>query len=237
MRLLLLLNLSAMLSTIYLAAITIAAAADLAPISEPLTRNSPSPNATWSFGSSGQLRQQIENGAPFDLYLSANEEYALDLERKGHLLKGSVRTYALGRLGLWSPTRSLTSLDDLLRPEIRSIAVPNPTHAPYGAAAVEMLRRAGLLDRLRSKLVYGENVRQAYEFARTGNADAVITSWTLLLPLPGAMQMPANLHPSIRQGAGIVAKSANQRAARAFLEYLLSPAGQSILKKGGFDQP
>jgi molybdate transport system substrate-binding protein len=145
--------------------------------------------------------------------------------------------YAQGRLGLWSPTLGLASLKDLLRPDIRSIAVPNPAHAPYGAAAIEMLRKAGLLDKLRSKLVYGENVRQAYEFARTGNADASITSWTLLQNVEGARQLPAHLHPAIRQAAGIVASSKNQRAAKAFLDYLLGPIGQAILRKGGLDQP
>jgi len=226
-----------MLSTIFLASITIAAAADLAPLAETLLSESPTKPVTWSFGSSGQLRQQIENGAPFDLYLSANEQYVREMERSGHLVKGSVRVYAQGRLGLWSPARGLSSLSDLLRRDVRSIAVPNPAHAPYGAAAIEMLRRAGLLDKLRSKLVYGENVRQAYEFARTGNADAAITSWTLLQNTSGATQLPAHLHPSIRQAAGIVASSKNQRAALAFLDYLLGPIGQAILRKGGLDQP
>ncbi len=180
MRLLLLLNLSAMLSTIYLAALTIAAASDLAPLADSLVSASPIRPVTWSFGSSGQLRRQIEAGAPFDLYLSANEEYVRQLERSGHLLKGSVRVYAQGQLGWWCPSRKLTGINDLLKPEIRRIALPNPAHAPYGAAAVEMLKRAGVYDKLRDKLVFGENVRQAYEFARTGNVDAVITSWTLL---------------------------------------------------------
>jgi molybdate transport system substrate-binding protein len=237
MRLLLLLNLSAMLSTIYLAALTIAAASDLAPLADSLVSASPIRPVTWSFGSSGQLRRQIEAGAPFDLYLSANEEYVRQLEQSGHLLKGSVRVYAQGQLGWWCPSRKLTGINDLLKPEIRRIALPNPAHAPYGAAAVEMLKRAGVYDKLRDKLVFGENVRQAYEFARTGNVDTVITSWTLLQNTPDAALVPTSLYPSIRQAGGVVANSRLARQAQAFLEFLLSPAGQGILRKGGLGQP
>lgn len=128
-------------------------------------------------------------------------------------------------------------MEDLLKPEVRGIAIPNPAHAPYGMAAVEMLKRAGLYERVKGKLIYGENVRQAFEFASTGNADAVITSWTMLKEARGALLLPAGLHPPIRQAGGVVAGSANAAAARKFLDFLLSPAGQAVLRKGGLDQP
>lgn len=237
MRLLLVSNLSEMLSTLILAGLTVAAASDLAPLAEALEAQSPGQPVTWSFGSSGQLRRQIEGGAPFDLYLSANEQYVRELEKSGRLLKGSVRLYGRGRLGIWGLGRRVDSLQDLLRPEIRNIAVPNPAHAPYGVAAVEMLKRAGLFDRLRGKLLYGENVRQAYEYARTGNADAVITSWTMLHAVAGAVRLPAEAHPPVLQTGGVVAGSPQSKAAVRFLEYLLGPAGQAVLRKGGLDPP
>jgi molybdate transport system substrate-binding protein len=140
-------------------------------------------------------------------------------------------------LGVWSWNGRVASLGDLLKAEIRGIAIPNPAHAPYGKAAVEMLKGAGLYERLKAKLIYGENVRQAYEFASTGNADAVITSWTLLTGAKGALKLEAGTHPPIRQAGGVVAGSANAGAARKFLDFLLSPAGQAVLRKGGLDQP
>jgi molybdate transport system substrate-binding protein len=183
------------------------------------------------------LARQIENGAPYDLFLCANEQFVRDLTAQKHLIPVSVAAYATGRLGLWSAHGTPAGLAALTDSRIRLIAIANPQHAPYGAAARALLERAGLWTRLQPKIVLAENVRQAYEYARTGNADVVITSWTLLKAEPGAKLLPENGHPPIRQSGGIVTGTQRGIEARAFLRFLLSPAGQSILHAGGLFPP
>jgi molybdate transport system substrate-binding protein len=178
------------------------------------------------------LARQIRNGAPFDVYLSANEQFVKELDSAGLLLPGSIRSYATGRIGLWSSAGTVKSLQDLRSPNVTRIAIPNPQHAPYGMAAEQLLRKLNLWDKLKAKVVLAENVRQAFEFARTGNADAVITSWTLLHD-KGGLLLPDNLHLPIRQAAGIVKTTANPKAAKAFLDFLTSPEGRQLLARYG----
>ena len=159
-----------------------------------------------------------------------------DLAVTGEVRKDTIRVYALGRVGLWSEDGRVKKLSDLAGARVKHIAIPNPKHAPYGIAAEEVLRRAGLLEQVRSKLVYGENVRQAFEFARSGNADAVLTSWTLMVDKAGIL-IPESLHEPVRQAGGVVASSKRAQVAGAFLEFLVSAEGQSILKKFGFARP
>jgi molybdate transport system substrate-binding protein len=214
----------------------VAAAADLAPLESQLTRGYTSLGGgaiRFVFGSSGMLARQIENGAPYDVFLCANEQFVRDLTAQKHLIPESVAAYANGRLGLWSARGTPASLAVLGDSKIRLIAIANPQHAPYGAAAQALLERAGLWTRLQPKIVLAENVRQAYEYARTGNADVVITSWTLLKNEPGAQLLPESGHPPIRQSGGVVTGTQHEGQARAFLSFLLSPAGQSILQAGG----
>jgi molybdate transport system substrate-binding protein len=218
----------------------VAAAADLAPLEVPLTRGyatSGGGSVRLVFGSSGMLARQIENGAPYDLFLCANQQIVEDLAAHNHLIPNSVTTYATGRLGIWAASGTPESLAALTDPKIRLIAIANPQHAPYGAAARALLERAGLWTKLQPKILLAENVRQAYEFARTGNADAVITCWTLLTTETGAKLLPASGHPPIRQSGGVVQGTLREIQARAFLSYLLSPAGQSILQAGGLFPP
>jgi molybdate transport system substrate-binding protein len=218
----------------------VAAAADLAPLEAQLTRGyavSGGGNLQFVFGSSGMLARQIENGAPYDLFLCANEQLVAELATHKHLIPDSITAYATGRLGIWAARGTPESLAALLDPKIRLIAIANPRHAPYGAAARALLERAGLWTRLQPKIVLAENVRQAYEYARTGNADAVITSWTLLNSESGAKLLPASGHPPIRQSGGVVTGTGRESQARSFLSYLLSPAGQSILQAGGLFAP
>lgn len=236
MRLVLLSMFSVMLSSSLSAqTLIVAAAADLSPLEQSLTQAfrhfSPIP-VRFSFGASGQLARQIENGAPFDVYLSANEEFVRQLERSGNLLPGTVRVYATGRLGIWSATGDVRTLKDLLRPDVKHVAIANPRHAPYGMAAEQLLRSTGLWETLQPKLVYGENVRQAYEFARTRNADAVITSWTLVRD-SGGVQLDSSGHKPIRQAAAIVKSTRLLRAAQAFLDMLASSEGRAILAAHG----
>ncbi len=218
----------------------IAAAADLAPLEIKLTQGFKAAGGEgirFTFGSSGMLARQIENGAPYDVFLSADEKLVQNLAGRGKLIRGSAATYATGRLGLWSAKSTPADVHALLDSGIRVVAIANPQHAPYGAAARAMLERAGLWTRLQPKIVLAENVRQAYEFASTGNADAVITAWTLLWDKPGAKLLPDGGYPPIRQSGGVVTGTGHESQAQAFLRFLLSPAGQSILRAGGLFPP
>ena len=189
------------------------------------------------FGSSGMLAQQIENGAPYDLFLSADEALVHGLAAHGRVQPASVTAYATGRLGLWSAEQRLKSVEELSDARFRIIAIANPRHAPYGAAAQALLTSLGLWTGLQPRLVLAENVRQAYEFAATGNADAALASWTLLHDKPGALQLSASLHPPIRQSGAIVTSTARAAEARAFLAFLIAPSGQAILQAGGLYPP
>ncbi|MGC9972609.1 MAG: molybdate ABC transporter substrate-binding protein [Bryobacteraceae bacterium] len=217
----------------------VAAAADLAPLQEPLTRafeRSSGIRLRFVLGSSGMLSRQIEQGAPYDVFLSANENYVAELARAGRLAPDSVRTYASGRIALWSKDGRIQRLEDLRSPRVLHFAIPNPVHAPYGAAAKEALVNQGLWIELQSRLVFGENVRQAFQYARSGNAEAVITAWSLVFS-QGGILLPENLHSPIRHSCGIVASTRQAAAARRFLDFLTGPEGQSILQAGGLFPP
>ncbi|MBI5085436.1 MAG: molybdate ABC transporter substrate-binding protein [Acidobacteria bacterium] len=219
--------------------LTIAAAADLSPLEASLQaafRSISPATLRFTFGSSGMLAHQIRNGAPYDIYLSANEQLVTDLAAAGLLLPDTVHPYATGRIALWSALGRIHSLSDLLQPSVRHIAIPNPDHAPYGVAARQILQNQKLWTRLQARIVLAENVRQAFEYARTGNADAVLTSWTLLHDRGGIL-IPDSLHAPIRQSGGIVKGTPNEAAARAFLNFLLSPAGRTVLARYGLFPP
>ena len=204
----------------------IAAASDLAPLA-PKLQQAYKEKIRFTLASSGSLKQQIENGAPFDVFLSANEQYVRDL---GGLVSDAT-VYAIGRIALWSPNGSVASLADLKKTSIIHLSIPNPQFAPYGVAAKQALESQGLWKDVEPKIVYGENVRQALQFAESGNAEAVITSWTLLHG-KGTL-LPAEWHSPIRQTAAIVKSTKQPEAARHFLKFLLSPEAQTILKDGG----
>jgi len=204
----------------------VAAASDLAPLA-PKLQQAYKEKIRFTLASSGSLKQQIENGAPFDVFLSANEKYADDL---GGLVTDKI-VYAVGRIALWSPNGSVTSLADLKKGTVIHLAIPNPQHAPYGVAAREALESQGVWKEIEPKIVYGENVRQALQFAESGNVEAVITSWTLLFGK--GMLLPSAWHSPIRQTAAVVKASKQPEAARRFLKFLMTPDTQKILKDGG----
>lgn len=216
----------------------IGAASDLGPISQklgPAAAQAVGMPVRFTLASSGDLVQQIANGAPFDVFLSANDSYVSDAAKKGYLDPSTVMVYALGRLALWSKSGSVRSLEDLRKPGVLHIAIPNPDHAPYGIAAREALQNRGLWKAVESKIVYGENVRQALQFAESGNADAVITSWTLLQGR--GIMLPAEWHAPIRQAGAVLKSSKQPAAARGFLKFLTSPEGKKILSAGGLFPP
>jgi molybdate transport system substrate-binding protein len=217
------------LSSAQAADLVVAAASDLTPLTASL-KKAFGP-VEFTMGSSGTLAKQIENGAPFDVFLSANDQYVKELATSGHLDPATVIVYATGRIAVWSKDGSVRSIEDLKKPQVKYIALPNPEHAPYGVAARKALETRGLWKDIQPKIVYGENVSQALQFAESGNADAVITSWTLLKGR--GILLPAEWHDPIRQAGGVVKTSQQQAAARQFLKFLAGPEGRKILEGGG----
>jgi molybdate transport system substrate-binding protein len=220
--------------------LTVAAASDLTDLEPQLASSfgkiSAGTQIRWVTASSAILAQQIQNGAPYDVFLSANAQYIERLNSAGKLESGSVRSYTVGRIAvLWRDSKP-HPIKDLARNEIRFVALPNPKLAPYGVAAQAALEHAGIWERVRSKVVYGENVRQTLQLFESGNADAVITSDSLLRGR-NAEVIPPEWHRPIIQKAGIVAGSKNAALARQFLDFLAGPGGQAVFARYGFGRP
>ncbi len=227
-----------------LALLSIAAAADLQPVLPRLAaafEKETGHTVRTTFGSSGNFSAQIRNGAPFDVFLSADVSYPRQLDAAGLAEPGTLTTYATGSIVVW--TRRGSGLD--VTPgwtavaRARRIAIANPDHAPYGRAAVSALRSAGLYDQVRAKLVLGENVSQAAQFVQSGNADAGIIPLSLATSAPLAASgayagIPSSLYPAIEQAAVILRASANKDAARAFLRYLQRRDVAAVLAAAGF---
>jgi molybdate transport system substrate-binding protein len=196
-----------------------------------------------TYGSSGNFFAQIQNGAPFDLFLSADIDYPRRLERQGLTERGTLTRYAVGRLVLWTRSDSRIDLrrglEALSSREIRRIAIANPEHAPYGRAAVAALRAAQVYDRVSDRLVFGENIAQAAQFAQSGNADVGIIAMSLVrgaaLRSGVFVEVPASLHPPIEQGAVVLRSAHNIAAARQFIAFLASAEGVAHLRESGFD--
>jgi molybdate transport system substrate-binding protein len=199
-----------------------------------------------SYGSSGNFFAQIQNGAPFDVFLSADIEYPRKLEAAGLAEPGTLYEYAVGRIVIWMPAdrgADLAKLDwkALLDPSIQKIAIANPEHAPYGRAAVAALRNAGIYEQVRAKLVYGENIAQAAQFVASGNAQAGILALSLAISPPmregKRWEIPANMHPPIEQAAVILKSAKDKDGARAFLTFLKTAEARKILESYGFSAP
>ena len=209
----------------------IAAASDLSGLAERVGQLQPVPGCElrWTFASSGTLARQIAAGADYDVYLSANERFVDELADAGHVHRGSVTTYARGRLALWSK-RGL-GWKDLT--DAQRISIANPQHAPYGLAAKQALERSGLWSKVRSRVVFGENVRQALQFAATGNADAALVAWSLVKDRQGATLVPEDWHAPIVQAGAVPQRARRSAEARRFLQWLTSEAGRGALKAHG----
>ncbi len=221
----------------------VAAAADLrialGEIAAQFQRAHPEAAVKVSYGSSGQFTQQIENGAPFDVLCSADSSYPKKLAGEGFALPGSEFIYAIGRLVLWVPDSSplqLTGPEALRDPSLRHIAIANPAHAPYGKAAETALRSMGLYDAAKDKLVYGENVSQALQFAETGAAGIGIVPASLVQG-GRSWEVPQQFYPKLEQGGIIMKRSRNAALAQAFRAFLLGEQGRTILKRYGFYLP
>jgi len=198
---------------------------------------------TTSFGSSGNFFTQIQNGAPFDVFLSADIDYPTRLEGSGSVVRGSVTQYATGHLVLWSRNdsgvdvkRGFAVLGD---PRVRHIAIANPDHAPYGRAAVAALRHEGVYDRVQAKLVFGENISQTAQFAQTGNADVGLVALSLALSpamkTSGSyLEIPTTWYPPIVQAAAVVSSSKQKPLAEQFLQFLKRESTVRVLQSYGF---
>lgn len=224
--------------------LTVAAASDLTPAFEEIGREFESAHKTkvvFVFGSTGLLMKQIENGAPMDLFAAANVSYVEQLEQKGLIIPGSKAIYARGRITLWTPADSnlrLLDIRDLARPEVQRIALANPDHAPYGLAARQALETAGIWERVKPKLVYGDNIRQALQYAETGNVEVAIVALSLSTQSRGRWTLiPEDLHKPIDQGMAIIKTTKNESAARAFAAFLNGQQGRAIMQKYGFTFP
>lgn len=199
------------------------------------------------FGSSGNLYAQVLQGAPYDLFFSADQRYPQLLVESGRGEPDSLCIYGVGRLVLWLPGRSpldpdRLQMEALRRREVRRIAIANPRHAPYGRAAVEALQHYGLYAEVKGKLVLGEQVSQAAQFVETGNADAGLIA--LSLALAPTMQgrgrywlVPQEAHTPLIQAAVVPQGARQARRARQFLDHVLSPAGRAVLQRYGFTPP
>jgi molybdate transport system substrate-binding protein len=224
--------------------IYIAAASDLTPAFTELGTGLGSRKAVkpvFTFGSSGLLSKQIEQGAPFDLFASANAAFIERLESLDLVLKGSRQTFAQGRLVIWQRQDAVTpvnSLEDLAMPAIHRIAIANPEHAPYGLAARQALESKRLWETVKEKIVFGENVAQAFQFAQTGNADAAIVAQSLATrPQGRAIPVEPTAHAPIDQTLCILRRTAHPEVCRQFIEFLMSADGRTILQRYGFVVP
>jgi molybdate transport system substrate-binding protein len=200
-----------------------------------------------SFGASGNLANQIRNGAPFDIFFSADEQYPQQLIAEGLAEKDTLYRYAVGRLVLWVPNDSPLDLSQLgikalVDPSVKKISIANPSTAPYGRAAEATLRHFEIYDQVSSRLVVGENISQAAQFVESGNAQAGLVA--LSHALAPAMKdkgrywtVPLDAYPTLNQAAVVISQSKQSDAAKKFLDFLRSPEASSLLTRYGFSLP
>lgn len=197
-----------------------------------------------TLGSSGNFHAQIVNGAPFDVFLSADMNYPKELEKSGHAVPGATFIYGIGAISLWVPKDSTVNVEGLgmkalMDPSVRKIAIANPLHAPYGRAAVAAMQAANVYDRVKSKLVLGENISQAAQFVQSRAADIGILAQSIagsepMLRAGRHWRIPANMHPVLEQGAALLKRGGP--GAKAFHQWLRGPEARKVLERYGFGQ-
>ncbi|WP_374513817.1 molybdate ABC transporter substrate-binding protein [Niveibacterium sp.] len=225
----------------------IAAASDLKFAMEEIVNNfknqAPDEQISISYGSSGMFLAQIQQGAPYDLFFSADIDYPRALAAKG-LAGSEVRPYARGRIVLWSPGPGGAKMrfERLGDAQIARIAIANPKHAPYGKRAEEALRAAGVWANIEPKLIFGENIAQAAQFVQTGNAQVGIVALSLALNPSLAAKgsywlIPETLHQPLEQGYVVTARAARNPLAKRFADYIGSPPARAVMTRYGFALP
>ena len=230
--------------------LNVAAAADLSAALPALAagyEKSSGVTLKLSFGASGALTQQIQNGAPFDVFFSADMDYPKQLIAEGKADGPTLFRYAVGQLVLWVPASSPLDVEHkgmevLLDPAVIKIAIANPQHAPYGRAAVAALKHAGLYEKVQPRLVLGENISQAAQFVESGNAQVgfVALAHALAPAMQGKVRywkIPADAYPALDQGAVVISSSRRRQDALAFLDYMKGAEAKAVLKHYGFTSP
>ena len=229
--------------------ITIAAAADLQFALQDIAagfQKQTGKQVKVIYGSSGNFFQQIQNGAPFDMFFSANLDYPKQLEASGLTAPGSFYPYARGKIVLWvsndSKINLSSGLSSLLDPAVKKIAVANPQHAPYGQAAVAAMQSEGIYDKVKAKIVTGENISQTASYVVSGAADAGVVALSLALS-PNMkdkgryVEIPTAEYPPINQACVILNSSKEKETANQFLSYLKTKAVADTLQRYGFAVP
>lgn len=224
--------------------ITIAAASNLTDAFQELGKQFTAETGirvVFSFGATAELEKQIEYGAPFDVFASADVEHVDKLESKGMLTSGANKPYARGRLVLWIPPNNsiaLSSIEDITHADVERIAIAKPDVAPYGRATVEALRALKLWAQVEPKVIYGQNVSQTKQYAATGNAEVAFLPLALVKPNEGrSIEVDERLHQPIVQAMAVVKDSRQQEAARRFVDFVLSEKGQALLERFGYRRP
>jgi molybdate transport system substrate-binding protein len=229
--------------------IRVAAASDLQTVMPEIAaayEASTGMHAELVFGSSGNLFAQIQNGAPFDLFFSADTEFPAKLIQNGLAEPRSAVIYAEGRLVLWLPPDAkcdpqTEKWNCLLKPEIAKVAIANPTHAPYGRAAVHALQSARVYEQVRPKLVLGENISQAAQFAQSGNAQAGLLSYSqaqsATMRNGKRWEIPQGSYPKIEQSVVVLKSAKDKSAVQDFVQFVTEGRGCGILEKAGFHLP
>jgi len=226
------------------ARLTVFAAADLAFAFKeivPLFERATGAKVTLAVGSTGTFSQQIEAGAPADVFFAANQQFVDDLATKGKVIPETRTLYAQGRLVLATARTAgakLTDLRQLTDARVRRVAIANPLHAPYGKAAEEALRSLGLWSAIRPKLVYGENIRHTLQFVQSGATEAGIVALSVA-NVPEIEWVPIDpaLHAPLNQSAAVVRRSEAPELALAFIHFVNGPEGRPIMKRYGFLLP
>jgi molybdate transport system substrate-binding protein len=224
--------------------LNIAAASDLALAFNEIGKlfeEETNSKVTFSFGSTGQLADQIEHGAPFDVFAAANINFVDQLREKNLIIPETQTTYAFGRIGLAtlndSPL-SIKNLEDLLKSEVKKVAIANPDHAPYGLAAKQALETAGLWDELESKLVFGRNISDTLTFIETGNVEAGIIALSLYKEEEVNFQLIDDaMHAPLEQSIAVIKRTNQDELARQFINFIRGPIGKPIMESYGFIVP
>ena len=224
--------------------LTVAAAANLTDVFGEVGRAFKAKmgvEVVFSYGSTAELTQQIDNGAPFDLFAAADTQHVDSLVSTRKLVADSRAIYALGQLALWIPKgeqSGVRELKDLTGRQVRFIAVAQPELAPYGQATIEVLKNSHIWEAVQSKVVYANSISQTKQMAESGNADAAFTSYSLVLHDRGSvLKIDSQLHHPIEQALAIVASSPRIEQAKQFRSFLLGPDGRTILGKSGYLLP
>jgi len=192
----------------------------------------------FSFGATAQLAQQIEHGAPFDVFAAADTEHIDELARKGLILPSTRAIYARGRLVLWVPDARVPveRIEDLARVSVTHVAIANPQLAPYGRAAVETLHALHLWETVQPKIVHGQTISSTTQYATTGNADAAFTALALVHDTDRGRKIvvPENLHAPLDQAIAVVRSTSKPDQARKFVDLIMSEKARAVLKQYGY---